>query len=159
MQPSFSVSCLAPTVHLCQPYAFNAPVLPRSVQCASSLLFVSSPCSESAIWQVMWISCWASSSNQFGASWSLSASGQWLESAAGWVVQATTREFLKNGWENFFFSFLFFFFLSKILLFKPAFHTAHLSNLTGDYPGQGPTGPHSSLFQVSPSSPIYLVMT
>ena len=144
MQPSFSVSCLAPTVHLCQPYAFNAPVLPRSVQCASSLLFVSSPCSESAIWQVMWISCWASSSNQFGASWSLSTSGQWLESAAGWVVQATTREFLKNGWENFFFSFLFFWIKSSclsLLFTQPTFLT-WLETIQVRVP-QGPTPPFS----------------
>ena len=43
LQPRSCISFHAPTVHLCQACAFNSPVAPKSMQCASSSLFSSLP--------------------------------------------------------------------------------------------------------------------
>ena len=163
-QPRSSISCWVPTVHLCQACAFNPP---RCVEVCAVCLhlalckptmarahhWTSSTCQPQGMWRqsasglAARVSCWASGWNQ--------PLGERLDTAVGHVA---AQEFLKK-WLR-----AFFFFLSKSLLFKPtvlnklsAFHTAQLHwRLSGSGSDMAQL---FSLLQVSPSSPISLVMT
>ena len=64
LQPRSSVSCRAPTVHLCQACALNLPVVLRSVQCTSFLLLASPICPEPTSRQVAPVSCWVCGATQ-----------------------------------------------------------------------------------------------